>query len=210
LQSSHIVELIDEYLDRLIEARRLLLGLNPQPAKKKAPAVTARRAARLKSKTTSGPAVGPLNRASRPKSSPRKARERLVQRLETENKIEKPTESREAALTEVLVAPAVTLIQREPDNQNAGPSVIVHPRKNVPSKRRAVPLTSVKTSTLALGGAIPTGPVVVSAQQIRIEHSSRQQVATIRQDPISSSNTIPLTAELLTQRWIQGSQSSAR
>ena len=211
MQFPHIIELIDEHLDRLIEVRRLLAELDLQTAKRTAPPVIPSRAAQLKSKVIGRPAARPRHRASRPRFVPRKTREPLVQKLEPESLLEKSTMSREATLAAVFFAPPATVMPPEPDNQNAEQRAMVHPRKNLPSKRRAAPLkSSVKTSVLALGGTIPTGPIVVSAQQIRIEHSLRQQEATVRRDPFSSPNTIPLTAELLTQRWIQGSQSSAR
>jgi hypothetical protein len=211
MQFPHIIELIDEYLDRLIEVRRLLADLDLPAANRKAPAVAPSRAAQLKSKATGRLAARSINRASKRRFVPRKTRKPLVQKLKAENLIEKSTMPREATLAAVYRAPPATVMPRELGNQNAEQRIMVHPRKNLPSKRRIAPLkSSVKTGVLALGGTIPTGPIVVSAHQIRIEHSLRQQVTTVRRDPFSSPNTLPLTAELLTQRWIQGSQPSAR
>lgn len=211
MQFPHIIELIEEYLDRLIEVRRLLADLDLQAVKRKASAVVPGRAAQLKSKVTGTLAVRPLNRASKPRFESRKTRKPLVQKLKTESLIEKSTMPREATLAAVFIAPPATVMPRELGNQNAEQRALVRPRRYLPSRKRVAPLkSSVKTSALALGGTIPTGPIVVSAQQIRIEHSLRQQEATVRRDPFSSPNTSPLTAELLTQRWIQGSQSSAR
>jgi hypothetical protein len=211
MQFPHIIQLIDEYLGRLIEVRCLLADLDLQAAKRKAPAVVPGRAAQLKSKVTGRLAARPINRDAKPRFVPRKTQKPLVQKLKAENLVEKSTVPREATLAAVYIAPPPTVMPRELGNQNAEQRAMVHPRKNLPSKRRTAPLkSSVKTGALALGGTIPTGPIVVSAQQIQIEHSLRQQVATVRPDPFSSPNTIPVTAELLTQRWIQGLQSSAR
>jgi len=211
MQFPHVIALIDEYLDRLIEVRRLLADLDLQAAKRKAAAIVPSRVAQLKSKVTGRLAARPIDLASRPRFVPRKTSKPLVQKLTTESLIEKPTMPREATLAAVFIAPPATVMPRGPDNQNAKQKAMVHPRTNLPSKKRVVPLRiSAKTSVSALGGTIPTGPIVVSAQQIRIEHSLRQQEATVRRDPFSSPNTIPLTAELLTQRWIQSSQYSAR
>jgi hypothetical protein len=209
MQFPHIIELIDEYLYRLIEVRRLLADLDFPDDNRKAPAVAPSRSAQLKSKVTRRLAGSPIIRASRPRFVPRKTRKPLVQTLKTESLIETSTLPREATLA--AVSTAAPALQREPENQNAEQRAMVRPRANLPSKKIVAPLkSSVKTSVLALGGTIPTGPIVVSAQQIRIEHSLRQQEATVRRGSSSSSNTIPLTAELLTQRWIQGSQSSPR
>jgi hypothetical protein len=64
----------------------------------------------------------------------------------------------------------------------------------------------MKTGALALGGKIPTGPIVISAQHIRVEQSLKQKEFADERDVPSSPDFIPLTAELLAQRWIQGSQ----
>ena len=211
MQFPHIIELINEYLDRLIEVRRLLADLDLQAAKRKAPAVVPSQAAQLKSKVSGRLAAKPINRVSKDRFVPRKTHKPLVQKLKTEKLIEKSTMPREATLAAAFIAPPITGKPRERDNQNADQRAMGHRRTKLLSIRKVAPLkSSVKTSALALGGTIPTGPIVVSAQQIRIEHSLRQQEATVRRSPFSSPNTIPLTAELLTQRWIQGSQSSGR
>jgi hypothetical protein len=191
--------------------RRLLADLDSQTAKRKASAVVSNRAARSKSKVTARSATRAISQASRPELVPRKTRKSLAQGHKTESIVEKSAKSHEAIFAAVPIAPPASVIPREPDNQNAEPRVRVHPGKKLPSKRTVPPLkSSVKSSALALGGTIPPGPIVVSAQQIRIEHSLRQQEAIVRRDHFSSPSATPLTAELLTQRWIQGFQSSAR
>ena len=63
----------------------------------------------------------------------------------------------------------------------------------------------VKSGTLALGGNIPTSPIVVPAEQIRYEQSLRQRESAIKaRGSFQTPSDVPLTAELLARRWMQG------
>jgi hypothetical protein len=211
MQFLNIIEAIDEYLDRLIQVRRLLADLDLPHTQRKTRAVVLSRAAKLKSKATGRLTADPENRASRPKSVPRKIPKPAVKKLKTGSLIENSTKIDDATLAVISMVPPATVMPRQPENQSAKERAIVRGRTKQPFKKKVAPLKSpAKTNVSALGGTIPTGPIVVSSQQIRIEHSLRQQDAAIRRDPFPSPNAIPLTAELLTQRWIQGSQSLAR
>jgi len=209
MQFPNIIKLIDEYLDRLIEVRRLLANLDLPATQRKASAIIQSRAAKLRSKATGRFAADTANRPSRPKFVPRKTPKPAVQKLKSESLIENSTKIRDTTLTAVSMAPSATVLPPEPENQSAEKRTIVRTRTKGRLKKGAAPVKSLaKTNVLALGGTIPTGPIVVSAQQIRIEHTLRQQEATVRRDPFTFPNTIPLTAELLRKHWIQGSQSS--
>jgi hypothetical protein len=204
MQFPNIIGLIDEHLDRLIKVRRLLADLD-------LPATQRQRAANLKSKSMGRLASDPVNRTSRRGSVSGKTPKRAGQNLKIESLIRNSPTIVEASLNAASMAAAAAVMPREPKSQSVEKRAVVRTRIPQPTKKRVAPLKSpAKTNALALGGTIPKGPIVVSAQQIRIEHSLKQQEATVRLASFPSSNAIPLTAELLTQRWIQGSQSSAR
>ena len=57
---------------------------------------------------------------------------------------------------------------------------------------------------LALGGMVSAAPVFIPASQIRQERSQKWQELDAKFDSSESSAAVPLTAELLTQRWVQG------
>jgi hypothetical protein len=53
----------------------------------------------------------------------------------------------------------------------------------------------------ALGGTISAAPVFIPAERVRQEHS---QKATTKEEASESASADPLTVEMLTQRWVQG------
>lgn len=206
MQFPNIIGLIDEYLDRLIEVRRLLANLDLPATQRKASAVIQSRAAKLRSKATGRFAADTANRPSRPKFVPRKTPRHAVRKLKSESLIENSAKIRDTTVTAVTTVPSATVLPPEPENRSAEKKTTVPTRTKQRLKKGVAPVKSLaKGNVLALGGTIPTGPIVVSAQQIRIEHSLRQQEATVRRDPFPFPNAIPLTAELLRKHWIQGS-----
>jgi len=182
-----------------------------QTSRKRAPASISKRAARSKSKLKDKPVARSINSASKPRLVPQKKREPLAQKSIAEGSIEKSTVSCQETPSPVSIVSSATTMPHEPDDRNVEEKVPEQPRKNLSLKRRIAPLKSpVKTNLLALGGAIPREPIVISAEQIRIEHCLRQQAATVLRGSSPPPNTIPLTVESLTQRWIKPPQSSPK
>lgn len=73
-------------------------------------------------------------------------------------------------------------------------------------RSRPAPRTPLAPAFLSpLGGVVPSDPVFVSAQQVQERNSTRQ--ATQAAEPGNPSVTDDRTAELLRQRWLQGSAS---
>jgi hypothetical protein len=211
MQFADIIELIDAYLERLIEARRLLAELDLPAPQVKAANVVPSRVARLKSKVVSK-LPDPAQEVARPKPQHRKTLTSAVQKLKSDSQLVVPAKIHGTSLDTVSAFHGATVKQREPEIRAIEKGTlsvtmpIVRARVSQPSLKKSVPLQPpVKMGALALGGKIPTGPIVVSAQQIRKELSLRQQEATAGRDPFLSPKSIPLTAELLAQRWIQGS-----
>ena len=56
----------------------------------------------------------------------------------------------------------------------------------------------------ALGGMVSAAPVFIPAAQIHQERWQKRQELDAKFDSSKSSASVPLTAELLTQRWVQG------
>ena len=197
MQSSNIIiELIDGYLERLIEARRLLAEFDLVAA-----TVVPTRATKLKSTEKKKLAAARVPVVPTPRLALRKTLKPELKKMERDTAtafhravVKKPE-------PEIRVMEKKTLPPTLP---------VFRSRVRVPSRKKSVAVKpSMKTGTLTLGGKIPTGPIVVSAQQIRIEQSLRQEEFAAERGLIPSPDSSPLTAELLAQRWLQPSKPSA-
>jgi hypothetical protein len=69
-------------------------------------------------------------------------------------------------------------------------------------KRRALSKLTVTPLATPLGGLVPTGPIFIPADQIRQKQSQSRQESVMERGASGPSAIVPLTAELLTQRWI--------
>ncbi|WP_035358588.1 hypothetical protein, partial [Edaphobacter aggregans] len=54
-----------------------------------------------------------------------------------------------------------------------------------------------------LGGLLPTGPIFIPAELIRQKQSQSRQESVMKRGASGQPAIAPLTAELLSQRWIQ-------
>ncbi len=61
----------------------------------------------------------------------------------------------------------------------------------------------------ALGGSVPTGPVFVSAEQMRLRRAAKQESQSNGEATRSTAPREPLTAEVLMQRWLHPARVSA-
>jgi hypothetical protein len=68
---------------------------------------------------------------------------------------------------------------------------------------RVVKRRSSIPSSSALVGAVPAGPVFISAEKVRQQKSERQPEAVKKSNASEAPAAKPLTAEMLAQRWIQ-------
>jgi hypothetical protein len=68
---------------------------------------------------------------------------------------------------------------------------------------RVVKRRSNIPSSSALVGAVPAGPVFISAEKVRQQKSERQPEASKKSNASEAPAAKPLTAEMLAQRWIQ-------
>ncbi|WP_213806303.1 hypothetical protein [Granulicella sp. dw_53] len=80
--------------------------------------------------------------------------------------------------------------------------------RKVPKKRRSTldqpPVASVSSP---LGGFVPNRPIYIPADQVRRDRPKGREESGIQRERSGQPAPLPLTAELLTQRWIQGGSS---
>lgn len=209
MQFPNIIELIDEYLGRLIEVRRLLADLDLPVTQRKTPIVVPTRAAKSNPKVKGELVASSVDQSSRRKLVHPTTLEPAVKEPKTESLLHAPAKVSDSVAA-ISVTPVTTAKPREPEVQSAEKRTIARARTRQPSKKKtAIKESPAKTGALALGGKIPTGPIVISAEQIRNEESMRLKEPASGSGPSPSPNDVPLTAELLAQRWKQGSQFSA-
>lgn len=194
---AHILEMLDEYLDRLTRARQLLMTLEGQAATAEAlPSSRSKQApqrrdaavgkqARAKKRETNkskGNSVRTRSRATEVRSLQKELfPEEAVNAAVPETRREMSLKAKEKAMAvqpETSVAP-VTLQAAEPKRETR--------------RRQAPPMPR------ALGGMVSATPVFISAEKVRQELTQKAEAA---KDEIAIEP--PITAELLTQRWVQG------
>jgi hypothetical protein len=221
MQYVHILALIDAELERLKEVRLLLTTLttldtslkrtqkrasNPpirsktlKTAERQKPTaptlqidkheVSQRKkttpATRLKKLAVSNPSGARFAKAPPPAAS----ESALV--LDDEIRQEEPQRQRAPAVEESALSQMATV-----------PPVV---KVRTHRKRRALSKLSVTPLATPLGGPVPMGPIFIPAEQIRQKQSRSRQGSVTERGAGGPPAVVPLTAELLTQRWIQGS-----
>jgi hypothetical protein len=215
MQNVHILALIDADLERLKKVRLLLTTLDTPPKgtqkrtrnppvrsktlrtaerqKPAAPALqidehevsqrkNARPALRLKK-----PAVSNLGAASLAKApAPAASESALV--LDDQIRQEHPQGQRAAHVVEESAFGQLAPIPRVARAQ---------------TQRKRLSKLSVTPLATPLGGLVPTGPIFIPADQIRQKQSQSRQESVMERGASGPSAIVPLTAELLTRRWIR-------
>lgn len=197
MQYANIISLIDAHVERLFEVRRILTELNLPLSRRKVVTPTPNRTAQSKSAKR-----GNVHR----KTSKSKVRKPYAERMSVA-----PTEDRSASPTAVSALQRDAKAPNEPTSQaieksvSSGAIPVARSRTTQPSREKPViQKPPVKSGTLALGGNIPTGPIVVPAEQIRYEQSLKQRESAMKaRGSFQTPSDVPLTAELLAQRWMR-------
>ena len=216
MQYVHILALIDAELKRLKEVRLLLTTLDAplKGTQKRAtnPPVRSKtlRAAEKQKPTTPAFQIDKHEVSHRKKTAPAK-------------RLKKPAVSNPTAARFAKASPAVSesalvldnqIRQEQPQGQRA-PAVeerVLSQVATIPSvarvrthrKRQARRKLSVMPLATPLGGPVPTEPIFISAELIRQKQSRSRQESVMERGAGGPPAVVPLTAELLTQRWIQG------
>lgn len=214
MQYIHILNLIDDNLDRLTKARQLLLPLDGLPTS--APKRVIQPAARKKARTKAGrekPATPPLQIS--PRQSKKKANSTSIESVAS-----KPPVIRRNKTPDPVLAPPLIQNQLFSQEQLEGthpepvvqgvssatgvPTVGKAPTRRNRSKRNRAPVA------VALSGNVSAAPVFIPAGQIRQERSQRGAASGTKHEvggpdgPTAAVPVAPLTAELLARRWLQG------
>jgi len=211
MQYVHILALIDADLERLKKVRLLLTTLDtpPKGTQKRAPNPPVR-SKTLKTAERQKPAAPALQIDEHEVSQRKKAR--------PEMRLKKPMVSNlGAARLAKAPAPAASesalvlddqIRQEQPQGQRAQAfgQIATTPlvaRVQTQRKRRALSKLSVTPLATPLGGLVPTGPIFIPAELIRQKQSQSRQESVMERGASGPPAIVPLTAELLTQRWIQ-------
>jgi hypothetical protein len=193
----HILEMLDEYLDRLMQARQLLLTLDLQRGGSEPvasgmhasleQAVTARKRSQPK------PRKLPKSEDTSARASRRATEARFMQK-ELSSSVPgdepgfealgegplKAEERAEPVQSEVFAAPVGLREAMEPKRETRRGRVSPMPR--------------------ALGGMVPAVPVFIPAARVQQELTQKAEAGTKEEGALE----MPVTVELLTQRWVQG------
>jgi hypothetical protein len=208
MEYPHILNLIDDYLDRLTEAREVLLAFDgPSMSKQElaAPQATARKTARSAAKEKQA-ALSLEMIPAQPDEPVASSKKRPAV---NKSKSERRTKVRDAAPTLPFVQEELALqppLEEEVVAQEEAPLQEV-PEAPTAVKVRAVRRPSVRSKTStgatarALGGMVSAAPVFIRAEQILQERAQKVPKSGTKEE---GSEAAPLTAEMLTQRWVQG------
>ena len=188
MQNVHILALIDADLERLKKVRLLLTTLDtPLKGTQKRARNPPVRSKSLRTAERQKPAAPALQIDDHEVSQRKNARPAM--------KLKKPavTNSGAASLAKAA-APAASKSALVMDDQI---------RQEPQRKRRPFSKLSVTPLATPLGGVVPTGPIFIPAELIRQKQSQSRQEAVTERGASDSSAIVPLTAELLTRRWIR-------
>jgi hypothetical protein len=147
---SHIVALIDAYIDRLQRARKLLAPVHASPT------------------------------SSRKKAVKRSASSLALIAIEVER-------------------PLAQSLEIHPSPTPPAPRVIPPARLR---RKSTVVRSSVPAVKTALGGNVPVAPVVVSAEQVRLQQAHREASPTPEQK-LDAMEIEAISVDALTRKWLQ-------
>jgi len=209
MQYVHILSLIDTYLDRLKEARQVLLALDDSPSRaRKLAGPPPIRMKKLKTPGSERQGVLGLEltppkrkRTTEPTKIKAAATKRVAVRATIPPRSSEPDFVQDELFPEAQAAQPAQHAEQE-QNEKQLDQAVGQPvaTKIVPAQRSRTRTKTAKAPVeRALGGTVSAAPVFIPAARIRQERSEKTQA-----DSVASSTAAPLTAELLTQRWVQG------
>jgi hypothetical protein len=213
MEYPRILNLIDGYLDRLTEARQVLLALDSESwngQKRGSQTAAKKRALKTAARERQSPLAFeiPPFQPETPRQKPRSKTNKPA-RIRT---AKTSAESQEAWFVQDELFPQEQ--QREPSRVKQGTDAmegkplrtIARAARSVEVRAQRKPTTRNKAANApaarALGGTVSAAPVFIPAEQVRQEQKATYNGA---QGKASEPTTAaPLTVELLTQRWVQG------
>jgi RNase P/RNase MRP subunit p29 len=204
MQYANIISLIDAYMERLLKARRILTELDLPVSRRELLTPIANRTARSKS--------------TKRRNTLRKTTKSAIQKQYAERVSIASTDERNASPNAVsgyhqeAIALSKSATQGIEGRVSKETISTLRSRRTQPSQKKPVAQKPpLKPVAMALSGNIPTGPIVVQAEQIRYEQSLRQRETAMKTKGLfTTAGDVPLTAELLAKRWMQGKHEPAR
>jgi len=189
----HILEMVDEYLDRLMQARQLLLSLERQPGTVETVANSSGLRVPKGEKTQAKQRKSIKSKESSARTQRRAPEVRFVQKelfAAVPEAALLPEEQREMLKVEeeaMRVLPEVFTPSVEME-------VVAEPKRET-RRRRPTPMPR------ALGGMVSAAPVFIPAAKVREERIQKAEAGMKEERAVEE---MPVTVELLTQRWVQG------
>jgi hypothetical protein len=217
MEYPQILNLIDDYLDRLTEARALLLDRDDPPisAEKRAAKPTAARNAPRRSAVREKqaalalemPVATDVTAASKTRATTERQSNRRMKKAQdsapslpfVQDELFLP-QPQSTQPQEEIVEEVVEVREQEALHEVVVPTVVkvrAQQRPSGRSKRRTV-------AARALGGQVSAAPVFIPAAKIRQELAQKVPQSGTDGEKAGSPAEVPLTAEMLTQRWVQG------
>lgn len=222
MQYVHILALIDAELERLKEVRLLLTTLDTplKGTQKRAsnPPVRSKTLRTAEKQKPTAPAlqIDKHEVSQRKKTAPAM---RLKKPALSNPSAARLAKAPPSAVSESALALDDQIRQEQPQGQRApvveesafSQMATIPPvaRVRTRRKRRALSKLSVTPLATPLGGPVPTEPIFIPAELIHPKQSRNRQESVTERGAAGPPAAVPLTAELLTQRWIQGSVTSA-
>jgi hypothetical protein len=215
MEYPRILNLIDDYLDRLAEARQVLLELNgdaQENQKRGSQAAVNKRA--LKAAARERQARLAFEITTEQSETPRRKPNSKTDKRASKRTTKSSSEIRAASFiqNELFSQGQAAELLREDQTADAKegtphPAIAPVP-SSVKVRAQRKPATPNKTASApasrALGGTISAAPVFIPAERVRQEHSQKATNRGTKEEASESATAAPLTVEMLTQRWVQG------
>jgi hypothetical protein len=215
MEYPRILNLIDDYLDRLAEARQVLLELNgdaKESQKRGSQAAVNKRALKAAARERQARLAFEIT-TSQPETPRRKPSSKTDKRA-SKRTTEASSETKAAAFVQNELfpqgKPSELLREHQTADATEGPplSVATPVPSSVKVRTPRKPTERSKTASApalrALGGTISAAPVFIPAERVRQEHSQKATNKGTKEEASESAAATPLTVEMLTQRWVQG------
>jgi hypothetical protein len=218
MQYFHILALIDAELERLKEVRLLLTTLDTplKGTQKRAPNPPVRsktlRTAEKQKPTAPALQIDQHEVSHRKKTAPAM---RLKEPALSNRSAARFAKAPPPAVSESALALDDQIRQEQPQGRRApvveesafSQMAIIPPVARARTRRKRWALSKLSVTPLAtpLGGPVPTEPIFIPAELIHPKQSRNRQESVTERGVAGPPAVVPLTAELLTQRWIQGS-----
>lgn len=216
MRYAYLLSLIDADLERLRMARQLLTTSQILPRRPGTKTMRRKtRAPRRKTEVVSAVSLG----AAKEQSSTRRHKKTTIvfALVGQEMTVRIPASEASNELLSVVSVSVSSAMEKTISRQEVGGQILSSEAQSSPSANTRLPLPQSELTMLgskpvrqplvlsrtALNNPVPARPVFIPAEQIRQEQLRKQGKRRLERIGLQLGAGVPLTAELLTQRWIQ-------